>query len=82
MCQEAEDSLQVSVGRRALEPCACTNGKIHRYRHKGAKNKNKLLVFQKDLQTMHGRLLHHSVVILDTRFQLLANNLIFALQSV
>ena len=82
MCQEAEDSLQVSVGRRAPEPCACANGKIHRYCHERAKNKNKLLVFQKDLQTMHGWLLHHSIVILDTQFQLLANNLIFALRSV
>ena len=80
-CQEAEDSLQVSVERRALEPCAHTNGKTHRYRHKHAKNKKKSLVFQKDLQTIHGRLLHHSVIILDTQSQLLADNLIFTLQS-
>ena len=79
-CQEAEDSLQVSVGRRAPEPRARAKGKNTQISPRTRqKQKEVASISKRSTNNACGRLLYHSVIILGTRSQLLADNLIFAL---
>ena len=45
-CQVAEDSLPISVGRRAPEPRTRANSKVHRHRHERAEKEKELTNIQ------------------------------------